>query len=150
MWSKLGINPNEIWTELDKRMKNPKTKKKKNMTYNNNNIFAKILRKEIPCKKVYENEYALAFYDINPQAKIHILVIPKGKYISFADFSKNASKDEIAGFFKAIGKVAQDQNLVEEGYRLLANHGANAGQEVPHFHFHIFGKQPLGPMLSKK
>ena len=119
------------------------------MTYNNNNIFAKILRQEIPCKKVYENEYALAFYDINPQAKIHILVIPKGKYISFADFSKNASKDEIAGVFKAVGKVAQDQNLGEEGYRLLANHGTNAGQEVPHFHIHIFGKQPLGPMLSK-
>ena len=77
------------------------------MTYDNNNIFAKILREEIPCKKVYENEYALAFHDINPQAKIHILVIPKGKYISFADFSKNASKDETAGFFKAVGKVAR-------------------------------------------
>ena len=119
------------------------------MTYNNNNIFAKILRQEIPCKKVYENEYALAFYDINPQAKIHILVIPKGKYISFSDFSKNATKNEIEGFFKAVGKVAGDQNLDEEGYRILANHGTNAGQEVPHFHIHIFGKQPLGPMISK-
>ena len=118
------------------------------MTYDNNNIFAKILREEIPCKKVYENDYALAFHDINPQAKIHILIIPKGKYISFADFSKNASKDEIDGFFKALGKVAEDQNLVGEGYRILANHGAHAGQEVPHFHFHIFGKQPLGPMIS--
>ena len=119
------------------------------MTYDNNNIFAKILRKEIPCKKVYENDYALAFYDINPQAKVHILVIPKGKYISFSDFSKNASKDEIEGFFKAVGKIAGDQNLDEEGYRILANQGANAGQEVPHFHIHIFGKQPLGPMISK-
>ena len=119
------------------------------MTYDDNNIFAKILRKEIPCEKVYENEYALAFHDINPQAKVHILVIPKGKYISFADFSKNASKEEMEGFFKAIGKVAEDQNLVEEGYRLLANHGVNAGQEVPHFHVHIFGKQSLGPMISK-
>ena len=119
------------------------------MTYDENNIFAKILRKEIPCKKIYENEHALAFYDINPQTKIHILVIPKGKYISFADFSKNASKDEIEGFFKVVGKVAEDQNLVEEGYRILANHGINAGQEVPHFHVHIFGKQLLGPMISK-
>jgi diadenosine tetraphosphate (Ap4A) HIT family hydrolase len=119
------------------------------MNYDNNNIFAKILREEIPCKKVYENEYALAFHDINPQAKIHILVIPKGKYISFVDFSKNASKNEIEGFFKVVGKVAEDQDLIGEGYRILANHGANAGQEVPHFHFHIFGKQPLGPMISK-
>ena len=87
------------------------------MTYNESNIFAKILRKEIPCKKVYENKYALAFHDINPQAKLHILVIPKGKYISFADFSKNGSKDEIEGFFKAVGKVAEDQNLVQDGYR---------------------------------
>ena len=119
------------------------------MKYNENNIFAKILRKEIPCKKIYENKYALAFHDINPQAKIHILVIPKGKYISFADFSKNASKLEIEGFFKAVGKVAEDQNLVEEGYRILANHGLNSGQEVPHFHVHVFGKQKLGPMISK-
>ena len=119
------------------------------MKYDDNNIFAKILREEIPCKKVFENKYALAFYDINPQAKLHILVIPKGKYISFADFSKNGSKDEIEGFFKVVGKVAEDQNLVEDGYRLLANHGINAGQEVPHFHVHIFGKQALGPMISK-
>ena len=119
------------------------------MNYDDDNIFAKILREEIPCKKIYENEYALAFHDINPQAKIHILVIPKGKYISFADFSKNASKDEIEGFFKAVGKIAEDQNLVKEGYRLLTNNGLNAGQEVPHFHIHIFGKQKLGPMISK-
>ena len=119
------------------------------MTYDDDNIFAKILREEIPCKKVYENKYALAFYDINPQAKLHILVIPKGKYISFEDFSKNATKDEIEGFFKVVGKVAEDQNLVEGGYRLLANHGVNAGQEVPHFHIHIFGGQQLGPMISK-
>ena len=119
------------------------------MTYDNNNIFAKILREEIPCKKIYENEYSLAFHDLNPQAKIHILVIPKGKYISFADFSKNAPKDEIEGFFKAVGKVAEDQDLIGDGYRILANHGVNAGQEVPHFHVHIFGKQSLGPMISK-
>ena len=96
------------------------------MSYDENNIFAKILREEIPCKKVYENEYALAFHDINPQAKLHILVIPKGKYISFADFSKNASKDEIEGFFKAVGKIAEEQHLVKNGYRILDNHGVNA------------------------
>ena len=119
------------------------------MKYDDNNIFAKILREEIPCKKVFENEYALAFHDINPQAKLHILVIPKGKYISFADFSKNGSKDEIEGFFKAVGKIAEEQNLIKDGYRILANHGVDAGQEVPHFHIHIFGKQILGPMISK-
>ena len=119
------------------------------MTYDDDNIFAKILREEIPCKKVYENKYALAFHDINPQAKLHILVIPKGKYISFADFSKNGSKDEIEGFFKAVGKIAEEQDLIKDGYRILANHGVDAGQEVPHFHIHIFGKQILGPMISK-
>ena len=119
------------------------------MEYDKNNIFAKILRGEIPCKKIYEDEYVFAFYDINPQAKVHLLVIPKGKYISFSDFSKNASKDEIEGFFKAVGKVAEDQDLIGDGYRILANQGVNAGQEVPHFHVHIFGKQSLGPMISK-
>ena len=119
------------------------------MTYDDDNIFAKILREEVPCKKVYENKYALAIYDINPQAKLHILVNPKGKYISFEDFSKNATKDEIEGFFKAVGKIAEEQDLVKDGYRILANHGVNAGQEVPHFHIHIFGKQKLGPMISK-
>ena len=119
------------------------------MKYEDDNIFAKILRGEIPCKKVYENEYALAFIDINPQAKVHILVIPKGKYISFADFSKNASLKEIDGFIKAVGKVAEEKGLVGDGYRILANHGTNAGQEVPHFHIHIFGGEQLGPMISK-
>ena len=119
------------------------------MKYDNKNIFAKILRKEIPCKKVYEDNYALAFQDINPQAKVHLLVIPKGKYISFVDFSKNASKNEINGFFKAVSKVAEEEGLVKGGYRILANHGVNAGQEVPHFHVHIFGNQTLGPMISK-
>ena len=119
------------------------------MTYDDNNIFAKILRKEIPCKKIYENEHALAFYDINPQTKIHILVIPKGKYVSFADFSENALPEEINGFMKAVGKIAKDQNLIEGGYRILTNHGQNAGQEVPHFHIHIFGGEFLGPMISK-
>ena len=119
------------------------------MIYDDDNIFAKILREEIPCKKVYENEYVLAFHDVNPQSKIHILVIPKGKYISFADFSENALPEEINGFMKAVGKIAKNQNLAESGYRILANHGQNAGQEVAHFHIHIFGGEPLGPMISK-
>ena len=119
------------------------------MSYRDDNIFAKILRKEIPCEKVYEDDHCLAFKDINPQAKIHILVVPKGKYISFDDFSQNASGEEISSFFKAVGKIAKDLDLSTEGYRILSNIGKLGGQEVPHFHIHIFGKQDLGPMLSK-
>ena len=119
------------------------------MSYSDDNIFAKILRKEIPCEKVYEDDHCLAFKDINPQAKIHILVVPKGKYISFDDFSQNASGEEISSFFKAVGKIAKDLDLTTEGYRILSNIGKLGGQEVPHFHIHIFGKQDLGPMLSK-
>ena len=119
------------------------------MSYSDDNIFAKILRKEIPCEKVYEDDHCLAFKDINPQAKIHVLVIPKGKYISFDDFSQNASGEEISSFFKAVGKIAKDLDLSTEGYRILSNIGKLGGQEVPHFHIHIFGKQDLGPMLSE-
>ncbi|MBV31590.1 MAG: histidine triad nucleotide-binding protein [Rickettsiales bacterium] len=119
------------------------------MSYSDDNIFAKILRKEIPCEKVYEDDHCLAFKDINPQAKIHILVVPKGKYISFDDFSQNASGEEISSFFKAVGKIAKDLDLSTEGYRILSNIGKLGGQEVPHFHIHIFGKQDLGPMLSE-
>jgi len=119
------------------------------MNYDDNNIFAKILRGELPCEKVYEDQYCLAFKDINPQAKIHILVIPKGKYVSFSDFTKNGSGKEISAFFQAVGEIAEDFDLSTEGYRVLSNIGKWGGQEVPHFHLHIFGKQPLGPMLSK-
>ena len=119
------------------------------MSYSDDNIFAKILRKEKPCEKVYEDDHCLAFKDINPQAKIHVLVIPKGKYISFDDFSQNASGEQISSFFKAVGKIAKDLDLSTEGYRILSNIGKLGGQEVPHFHIHIFGKQDLGPMLSK-
>ena len=119
------------------------------MSYSDDNIFAKILRKEIPCEKVYEDDHCLAFKDINPQAKIHVLVVPKGKYISFDDFSQNASGEEISSFFKAVGKIAKDLDLSTEGYRILSNVGKLGGQEVPHFHIHIFGKEDLGPMLSK-
>ena len=115
--------------------------------YDDSNVFARILRGELPCKKVYEDEWALAFHDVNPLAPVHILVIPKGPYVSWDDFSAKASDEEIAGFVRAVGKVARDQGLVAPGYRLLANVGRNSGQEVPHLHVHIFGGQPLGPML---
>ncbi len=118
------------------------------MTYDSNNIFAKILLGELPCAKRYEDEFALAFDDINPQAPIHVLVIPKGAYISMEDFSAKASSDEIAGFFRAVGQVARELELVEPGYRILANHGQDGMQEVPHFHVHIFGGKRLGPMLN--
>ena len=116
--------------------------------YDDSNIFAKILRGEIPCKKVFEDEWALAFHDINPQAPIHVLVLPKGKYCSFADFSASASEQEIAGFFRAVGKVAKDLDLEPPGYRLLLNMGVHSGQEVPHLHVHLFGGRPLGRMLA--
>ncbi len=117
--------------------------------YDDSNIFAKILRGEIPSTRVYEDEWALAFHDINPLAPVHILVIPKGAYVSWDDFSQRASAEEIAGFVRAVGKVARDQQLVVQGYRLLANTGKRAGQEVPHLHVHIFGGEPLGPMLAR-
>ena len=118
------------------------------VAYDPNNIFARILRGEIPCKKVYEDEHALAFHDINPQAKIHVLVIPKGAYVSMADFAIKASDKEIAVFIRAVGKTAEKLGVVENGYRLLANHGPNSHQEVPHLHVHIFGGQKLGRMIA--
>jgi diadenosine tetraphosphate (Ap4A) HIT family hydrolase len=116
--------------------------------YDDGNIFGRILRGEIPCRKVFEDPFALAFHDINPQAPVHVLVIPKGKYISIADFTAKASDDEIAGFFRAVGTVAKMLDLEAPGYRVLANMGEHSGQEVPHFHVHIFGGRPLGRMLS--
>jgi histidine triad (HIT) family protein len=116
--------------------------------YDDSNIFARILRGEIPNKTVYEDQWALAFHDINPQAPVHVLVIPKGKYVSFADFSTGASDEEIAGFTRAVGKVAKQLGLEERGYRLLANMGEHSGQEVAHFHVHLFAGRPLGRMLS--
>jgi len=117
--------------------------------YDPDNIFAKILRGEIPCKKVYEDEWALAFHDIAPQAPVHILVIPKGAYVSWDDFSAKADAEEIAGFVRAVGRVAREQELVGPGYRLLANLGRHGGQEVPHLHVHLFGGKPLGPMIAR-
>ncbi len=116
--------------------------------YDDNNIFARILRGEIPSTAIYEDEYTFAFPDINPAAPTHILVIPKGRYVSWDDFSAKASDAEIAGFVRAVGKIARDAGLVESGYRLLANTGVNSNQQVPHLHVHIFAGRPLGPMLA--
>jgi len=115
--------------------------------YDNQNIFAKMLRGEIPCKKVYENDYALAFHDINPQAPVHVLVLPKAPYVSMADFSAKASEEEIAGFFRAVGATADKLSLCEPGYRLIINAGPDSRQEVPHLHVHIMGGKKLGAML---
>ena len=118
------------------------------LPYDDQNVFAKILRGEIPCRKVYEDGWALAFHDINPQAPLHVLVIPKGAYVSWDDFSARAPAEEIAGFVRAVGAVAREAGLVEPGYRLLANIGHDGHQEVPHLHVHIFAGRPLGPMLA--
>jgi len=122
------------------------------MNYDKNNIFAKILRGEIPCKKIHEDEFVLAFYDVNPQKKIHALVIPKGEYVNLDDFSSKASEKEIVGLIKGIGTVAKKLGVSEvvkgEGYRSLVNVGGDGGQEVPHLHFHIFGGEKIGKMVS--
>jgi histidine triad (HIT) family protein len=117
--------------------------------YDDGNIFARILRGELPSDKVYEDEHVLAFNDINPLSPTHILVIPKGAYVSWDDFSEKASDAEISAFVRAVGKIAREAGLVEDGYRLLANTGSNSGQEVPHLHVHIFAGRPLGPMLAR-
>lgn len=117
--------------------------------YDDSNIFARILRGELPSNKVYEDEHVLAFHDINPLAPTHILVIPKGPYVSWDDFSAKASDAEIAALTRAAGKIARESGLVESGYRLLANSGLDSGQEVPHLHVHIFAGRPLGPMLAR-
>ena len=119
------------------------------LPYDRDNIFARILRGEIPCKSIYEDEWALAFHDIAPQAPVHVLVIPKGEYVGWDDFSARASAEEIAGFVRAVGHVAREQGLVEPGYRLLVNLGANGGQEIPHLHVHLFGGRPLGRMIAQ-
>ena len=116
--------------------------------YDSNNIFAKILRGEIPNDTVYEDDHVLAFNDIAPQAPVHILVIPKGEYISIDDFGANASADEIKAFYTAISKITEDKGLKGEGFRCIANTGLNGGQEVPHFHMHILGGKKIGPMVA--
>ena len=117
--------------------------------YDNNNIFSKILRAEIPCEKIYEDQFALAFKDINPQVKIHALVIPNGAYVDMNDFAANAKGEEIEGLIRALGKVAAILGVATSGYRYLGNNGKDGGQEVPHLHFHIFGGEKLGRMIHK-
>jgi histidine triad (HIT) family protein len=120
------------------------------MSYDRDNVFAKILRGEIPCQKVYEDVHVLAFKDIRPQAPVHVLVIPKGEYVSLDDFSAKASAEEQAALLKAVGEVARGLGVAESGYRILANSGADANQEVAHFHVHIFGGKKLGRMLPRE
>ena len=118
------------------------------LPYDDQNIFAKILRGEIPCGKVYEDDWALAFHDINPQAPVHVLVIPKGAYVSWDDFSAKASDAEIAGFTRAIGVVSRELGVDQDGYRLLVNMGQFGHQEVPHLHVHLFGGRQFYHMLA--
>ena len=120
------------------------------MSYDKKNIFAKILRGEIPCKKVYENKYVLSFYDVNPQKKIHVLVIPKGEYVDLGDFINKASNKEIVEFNKAIIQIVKMLKISnqEGGYRILSNTGKDGGQEVPHLHYHIFGGEKIGKMVT--
>ena len=115
--------------------------------YDPDNIFAKIIRGEIPCKKVYEDDAVFAFEDAAPAAPVHILAVPKGKYVSFNDFMGKASEGEISAFFKTVRSIAQQCGIVDTGYRVITNHGADASQSVPHFHVHIVGGKPLGGLL---
>lgn len=117
------------------------------MSYDSNNVFARILRGEIPCKKVYEDDFALAFNDINPKAPVHILVIPKGPYTTYDDFVTSADDAEIAGFSRALAKVIAGAKITAGGYRLIANAGLDSGQEVPHYHVHVLGGRNLGPLI---
>ena len=120
------------------------------MSYDDGNVFAKILRGEIPNKTVYEDDHVLAFHDINPLTPTHVLVVPKGRYVSMDDFTATASDQEIGALFRAVGAIARQMGVAEGGYRILANTGANAHQEVPHLHIHIFGGERLGHMLPKE
>ena len=120
------------------------------MAYDNDNVFAKILRGEIPCKKVHEDAHTLAFHDINPLSPVHVLVIPKGAYTSMTDFTANASDAEIAALFRAVTQVAEMVGVKDDGWRMLSNIGVNGGQEVPHLHIHIFGGKRLGRMMPKE
>ena len=120
------------------------------MPYDRKNVFARILRGEVPCTKVYEDDHVLAFRDIHPQAPTHIVLIPKGEYVSVDDFAEKAGEAELAAFMRAIGRVARQERVAEGGYRILANHGRAAHQEVPHFHQHLFAGRDLGPMLRRE
>jgi diadenosine tetraphosphate (Ap4A) HIT family hydrolase len=117
------------------------------MAYDKNNVFAKILRGELPCKKVHEDQYTFAFHDIHPEAPVHVLVVPKGEYVSLHDFATHATKEQVCGFFDSVTKIAEKLGLKDSGYRIVSNHGPDASQSVPHFHVHILGGRPLGKLL---
>ncbi len=120
------------------------------MAYDADNVFARILRGELPCDKVYEDDHVLAFKDVNPQTPIHVLVVPKGAYASMDDFSQTASDAEIAALFRAVGRIAREMGIVESGYRMLANYGRDGHQEVAHYHVHLFGGKDLGRMIKPR
>ena len=120
------------------------------MAYDSNNIFAKILRGEIPAKKVYEDDHVFAFHDIAPKAPTHVLVIPKRAYVSMDDFTREAGAEEVGRYFKTVGEIARKLGLAKEGYRLILNIGGHGGQEVPHIHVHILGGRPIGPMVVQR
>ncbi len=156
LWAATGVEPEAVWSELARREGRSGIAEKAArgktgetmMAYDSSNVFARILRGEIPCKKIHENAHALAFHDIRPQTKVHALVIPKGAYVGVADFAAAASAAEIEGFVRAIGETARLLGVTADGFRVLANTGADARQEVPHLHVHIFGGQPLGRMIK--
>lgn len=167
LWSDAGVRPADVYAELARRegVSGLEEKRRRGggrdsrgagsegrvrMAYDDENVFARVLRGEIPCDKVYEDDHALAFNDIDPQRPVHVLVIPKGRYVDVGDFVANASDAEVAGLFRAVGKVAEKTGVAKDGYRILSNVGAHGHQEVPHFHVHVFGGADTGPMIKRQ
>ena len=170
LWSDAGVRPADVYAELARRegvsgleekrrrgggrdsrgARGAGSEGRARMAYDDENVFAKVLRGEIPCDKVYEDDHALAFNDIDPQRPVHVLVIPKGRYVDVGDFVANASDAEVAGLFRAVGKVAEKTGVAKDGYRILSNVGAHGHQEVPHFHVHVFGGADTGPMIKRR
>ena len=167
LWSDAGVRPADVRAELARRegvsgleekrrrsggrdLRGSSSKGRSRMAYDDENVFAKVLRGEIPCDKVHEDDHALAFNDIDPQRPVHVLVIPKGRYVDVGDFAANASDAEIAGLFRAVGKVAEKTGVAKDGYRILSNVGAHGHQEVPHLHVHVFGGADAGPMIKRQ
>lgn len=167
LWSDAGVRPADVRAELARRegvsgleekrrrsggrdLRGSSSGGRDRMAYDDENVFAKVLRGEIPCDKVHEDDHALAFNDIDPQRPVHVLVIPKGRYVDVGDFAANASDAEIAGLFRAVGKVAEKTGVAKDGYRILSNVGAHGHQEVPHLHVHVFGGADAGPMIKRQ
>ena len=167
LWSDAGVRPADVYAELARRegvsgleekrrrsggrdLRGSGSRGRDRMAYDDENVFAKVLRGEIPCEKVCEDDHALAFNDIDPQRPVHVLVIPKGRYVDVGDFVANAPDAEIAGLFRAVGKVAEKTGIAKDGYRILSNVGARGRQEVPHLHVHVFGGADTGPMIERQ